>query len=292
MTATLTDAFEDIEAPDGIEERRVNEEPDPVDCRICGDEVEPTYNPFREVWLLPTPICSDCHERKERTLRWKQRFDDWWEEMSGVPRLLRQDAHRDEIELIESLQKLVQLHPREHDSSWWAVYLHGPVGTGKSVQSALAIGTFLSHWLLKRRVGVSAKYLDVTEFLGRLRESFDNDSIEVDVESYRTAGLLVLDDLGREKTTAWSAEVLYKLINHRYSERLPTIFCSNLSLDELQGGANLLKNDSNGEQGALKADFDDRLVDRIWMMCGGSRDSKPDKVEAMTTHYRSPRRTT
>ena len=45
-----------------------------------------------------------------------------------------------------------------------------------------------------------------------------------------TIPLLILDDLGREKTTDWTRDVLYDLINYRYSHRLPTIFTTNEDL--------------------------------------------------------------
>ena len=41
------------------------------------------------------------------------------------------------------------------------------------------------------------------------------------------ADLLVLDDLGAEKTSEWVEETLNLIVNSRYSERRPTIFTSN-----------------------------------------------------------------
>ena len=44
---------------------------------------------------------------------------------------------------------------------------------------------------------------------------------------------VVLDDLGREKVSDWTAEVLYVLVNDRYEGCLPTIVTTNLSREEL-----------------------------------------------------------
>ena len=49
----------------------------------------------------------------------------------------------------------------------------------------------------------------------------------------RWRGLVVLDDLGREKSTDWSGEVIYALCNHRYEQRLPTLVTSNLTPNDL-----------------------------------------------------------
>lgn len=47
------------------------------------------------------------------------------------------------------------------------------------------------------------------------------------------APLLVLDDLGAEKISDWSRQVVYLLIDRRYRDMMPTIITSNLSLEDL-----------------------------------------------------------
>lgn len=52
--------------------------------------------------------------------------------------------------------------------------------------------------------------------------------------SLRTArGLLVLDDLGRERISEWTGELVYAIVNDRYEAGLPTIATSNLAPEEL-----------------------------------------------------------
>lgn len=46
-------------------------------------------------------------------------------------------------------------------------------------------------------------------------------------------GLVVLDDIGRERISEWTGELLYTIVNDRYEFRLPTIATSNLSASEL-----------------------------------------------------------
>jgi DNA replication protein DnaC len=48
-----------------------------------------------------------------------------------------------------------------------------------------------------------------------------------------TAPVLVLDDVGRERSTDWATDRLYVLVDHRYGARLPTVATSNFGLDEL-----------------------------------------------------------
>jgi DNA replication protein DnaC len=56
---------------------------------------------------------------------------------------------------------------------------------------------------------------------------------------------LVIDDLGAEKSSEWAREILYLIIDKRYSDLLPTIITSNLSPKE------------------LAEKLDDRLVSRL-----------------------------
>lgn len=46
-------------------------------------------------------------------------------------------------------------------------------------------------------------------------------------------GILVLDDLGRERASDWTSEVVYTLVNARYEARLRTVVTTNLTLAEL-----------------------------------------------------------
>ena len=39
----------------------------------------------------------------------------------------------------------------------------------------------------------------------------------------------MLDDLGKEKRTEWTEQILFDVINHRYEHLLPTIVTTNIS---------------------------------------------------------------
>lgn len=48
-----------------------------------------------------------------------------------------------------------------------------------------------------------------------------------------TRSLVVLDDLGRERISEWTGELLYVIVNDRYEAGLPTVATSNLTIEEL-----------------------------------------------------------
>jgi DNA replication protein DnaC len=59
--------------------------------------------------------------------------------------------------------------------------------------------------------------------------------LEAVFERHARADLLVLDDLGASKSTEWTEEINYRLVNHRYENELPTLFTSNVPPKELIG---------------------------------------------------------
>lgn len=80
-----------------------------------------------------------------------------------------------------------------------------------------------------RWVNVPAAMVDLRREMGRDEQPF-TDALH---ELRSRDSTVVLDDLGREKVSDWTAEVLYVLVNDRYEACLPTIVTTNLSRDEL-----------------------------------------------------------
>jgi DNA replication protein DnaC len=102
--------------------------------------------------------------------------------------------------------------------------LHGRHGVGK---------THLAVAILKGvvRKGGRAYFYETRELLKLVRDTYatSGETTEMDVlRPVLEADLLVLDDLGAEKTSEWVQETLGLVVNTRYSEGRPTIFTTNL----------------------------------------------------------------
>jgi DNA replication protein DnaC len=103
----------------------------------------------------------------------------------------------------------------------------GPTGVGKT---HLACAALLE---LVRRYSLRGRFVDFTALIHDIQATFDPSSPESKSEVLQPAmdaQLLVLDELGSQRTTPWVADVLYLLLNHRYSRRLPTLFTTNCLL--------------------------------------------------------------
>jgi DNA replication protein DnaC len=85
-------------------------------------------------------------------------------------------------------------------------------------------------------------------------------------------GLVVLDDLGREKVTDWTGEVVYTLVNGRYEAMLPTVVTTNLTRSDLAESAYWPAISRLAEDGALVAiEAEDRRLRRVsWAALPGS----------------------
>ena len=78
--------------------------------------------------------------------------------------------------------------------------------------------------------GARGLFYDTRDLLRIIRSTYDPSIRTTELEILRpvmTADLLVLDDLGAEKTSEWVEETMNLIVNTRYNERRLTMFTSN-----------------------------------------------------------------
>lgn len=110
-----------------------------------------------------------------------------------------------------------------------SLLLTGKVGRGKTYQAWGAIRALAATGLRIAWVVTTA-----ADMYAAIRPRAGQDS-ETVFQHYAKARLLVLDDVGASKSTEWTEEINYRLVNHRYENELPTLFTSNLTPKELAG---------------------------------------------------------
>ncbi|MFE1988746.1 ATP-binding protein [Streptomyces mirabilis] len=104
----------------------------------------------------------------------------------------------------------------------------GPTGTGKTYQAYGAVRA-----LLTRGVRLRWEATTTADLYARLRPRPGHDA-ERDLQALARSPLLLLDDLGAAKTSEWTEELTYRLINHRYEHLRPTLITTNLPTAELR----------------------------------------------------------
>jgi DNA replication protein DnaC len=81
--------------------------------------------------------------------------------------------------------------------------------------------------------------------------------------------VLVLDDLGAGRTTAWARDVMHDIIATRYNEERPLIITSNLAIGDEKRPArgDRARRGTLDEPLSLKDRLGDALISRIYEMC-------------------------
>lgn len=107
------------------------------------------------------------------------------------------------------------------------ILMIGSVGTGKTHLAAAIANQLLA-------AGIPVIFKTSIDLLSDIRSTYDTETQESKVvDTYGTVELLVLDDLGKEKVTAWAASMIFSIINARYENMLPTIITTNHGCKEL-----------------------------------------------------------
>jgi len=100
-------------------------------------------------------------------------------------------------------------------------------GSGKTM-----IACAVANEILKTH-DISVKFINVTDYI-ELVKSKDDASRER-INSILEAGLLILDDVGAQvENKEWITTALFRLIDRRYTNHYPTIFTSNVRMEDLK----------------------------------------------------------
>src|SRR5260221_1537772 len=131
----------------------------------------------------------------------------------------------------------------------------GSSGVGKTHLAVAALKELL-------RRGHQCLFCDYRELLKEIEASYNpkSESTEMRIlEPIRTAEILVLDDLGASKPSAWVLDIIGLVLNARYNERRVTILTTNYADETVAEGPPPML--PNGDR--VKIVKEDSLADRI-----------------------------
>lgn len=137
------------------------------------------------------------------------------------------DVDDDRVEAIEIAMEYCNLFDKgvvpKH-----GLYFHGKFGVGKSHICA-AICNYLTN------KGIDSFMVYVPDFVQMVYHSIKENNTNELLEAVKRTTVLVLDDIGSEDLNPWIRDgVLGAILQARTANELPTLYTSNLTLDELE----------------------------------------------------------
>lgn len=102
-----------------------------------------------------------------------------------------------------------------------SLLIAGGYGSGKT-HLAAAVTQALAGRGMSVLFGTSISHLDA------IKSDFDNTGINRYMAKMKSANVLVIDDLGKEKKSDWTKQILFDVVNYRYEHKLPIIITTNL----------------------------------------------------------------
>ena len=187
--------------------------------------------------------CDCFYERKTQALWEQARIPRRYQNCSLDNFEVHNDSHKDALKIS---RQFVKNYPAQEVG----LLFIGPCGVGKTHLAVAIIRELLE------KKNASCSFYDFRELIRDIQSSFTPDSNLSEAEILAPVfdvGVLVLDELGAKRPTAWVEETVFYIINQRYNQKRPTIFTSNyFDIDE-----------EEDRREKMYKEKDDSLVSRI-----------------------------
>jgi DNA replication protein DnaC len=180
-------------------------------------------------------------EREKFKLDMAQRWEDGITDHKEMLRYRFADDDGQTPEILATCKRYVEQW-EEMRADNIGLLFYGSVGRGKSFYASC-----IANALLEKMVPVAAT--DFQRLLNLLQNAKDRQKL---IDRLRIYKLLVIDDLGAERDSAYAAEQVYSIINSRSRSEQPIIVTTNLTWEELENPSSMQYK---------------RIYDRVLEMC-------------------------
>lgn len=204
-------------------------------CKICGGPRQTIITPPFEGAKPRTVRCwcqcpTEYDKLQAQERQWKMEInrDSCFKNMEKVKGWTFDKADDQQQELMHAAREYADQF-QEHLRDGRGLLFYGPVGTGKSVAAACIANAIIGQ-------GYRPK---MTTFSDVADEMWNAENKAAYIDSLCKYDLLILDDLGTERKTDYMQEMVYKVVNARYTQGGPIIVTTNLTRQELGNPADI-----------------------------------------------------
>jgi len=189
-----------------------------IDYKAIGEKYAKQAKDNGEIFMVPA---EKEYGEKEKPMSWPGIYN-------GVPKLYGDCT----LENYQGNENLVSELRKEKDN----VVLRGNTGCGKTHLAVAILNRtkIISKTIWEHR---DKKFITVPDLLLKIRSSFQensNESEEEIIKEFSNISMLVLDDLGAEKTSEFAVTTLYIILDRRIRDCRKTIITTNLSQKEIE----------------------------------------------------------
>lgn len=121
---------------------------------------------------------------------------------------------------------------KDYQASGTGLIIYGDVGTGKTFTAGCIANELISQ-------GISVHMTNFATILGKVQENFDGRQKYID--ELKKFKLLIIDDLGAERSTDYTNEIIFSVVDARYRLALPIIVTTNLLYRDMMNPSNIAK---------------------------------------------------
>lgn len=115
---------------------------------------------------------------------------------------------------------------KQYEEKGYGLYIHSKTkGTGKTMLACIILNEISTRYM------AVTKFITIYDYLELTKKSYGDKG--TDTGAINNAQVLVIDDIGAHMNKEWIDTVLFNLIDRRCSNKLVTIYTSNLAIDSL-----------------------------------------------------------
>lgn len=197
-------------------------------CSVCGRKVQTEVELWGEKRIVPC-IC-DCRVKEmEATKKAAKQFEIERNrkvcfDQTNMASWTFANDDRQNPKLSDAMQNYVN-NFTEFRKDGKGLLLSGVVGTGKTYLAAC-----IANALIEK--GYRVKMTKFTDLVNTIQGMFEGK--QRFINSLNDYQLLIIDDLGAERSSEYMQEMVFNIIDSRYRSGLPLIITTNLTLEEIK----------------------------------------------------------